>query len=363
MDVSFQVFTRAQIKEAEPSWIWPSDESLWLMPPATWHLIESNPDHPAELPVAATLSCDGHRVATMGLVNQPVTFKDEKHSCVWARALESTPHVRKAGLGGIFMLQVKRFLQKSGITFVSYGATPDAVNLYRELGLVSAGRVPRLVLPIGGNAIARTFMPLPVFSSVAGSLLSAGLKGRAAWLGRNAPAIARQFQFSEAGQDLRWNLEVSNDFARIERSPRTIDWKLDFSRTISGANMRAFTLDDANGAQSALALLRFATHQSIGKQGFRDARVCRVIDLVTDGSEASSVASLCHIINLCLVERIDFIEMVTTDKKSYEASVSLGFIESNGYDLLISPSESLPKELFDIDKWYLNMIESDPAFF
>ena len=45
--VQFDVFTLEEVKKAGDSLLRPTDGGMWLMPPATWKMIETNPDHPS----------------------------------------------------------------------------------------------------------------------------------------------------------------------------------------------------------------------------------------------------------------------------------------------------------------------------
>ena len=59
----------------------------------------------------------------------------------------------------------------------------------------------------------------------------------------------------------------------------------------------------------------------------------------------------------------DIMELITTDGQVQAACRALGFVESNGYDLLIMRAKGLPEKLFTIDAWFLTTLESAPAFF
>ena len=141
MAARFETFTLAEVKQAGPAFLWPAGDAMMLMPPATWWMVETNPDHPADLPVAATLSLDGRRVATVTLANQTIEFRGKRYPCLWGHALESAPDVRSAGIGGLFMGRVLRLLQRRGVAYGSYGGSPDAVGLFRALRMADAIRV------------------------------------------------------------------------------------------------------------------------------------------------------------------------------------------------------------------------------
>ena len=103
MAASIELFTLQELKDKGDAFMWPSDGEMNVMSPALWLMVQTNPDHPPWMPVAATLSLDGQRVATISFANQTIEFEGEQIPCLWGHGLRSDSGVRSAGLGGMFL--------------------------------------------------------------------------------------------------------------------------------------------------------------------------------------------------------------------------------------------------------------------
>lgn len=365
MASKIQILTFDDVKSQGENFLWPKDGSMMLMPHATWQMIESNPDHPPEIPVAACLTLDDRRVATVTFANQAIQFGRKEYPCLWLHALESHPKVRSAGLGGMFLKQVLRALGNHNTLFASYGATPVAVRLFKALRMVDVGLVPRYVLPIGASAIVRRYVPTRLFRGLATVVLKFGLHAYTRYLLSHLRHSAKKFQLVEKDCFEGWELHSSlpEDKYGLKRTEKILNWKLAFARSITGVKTKVYYVIDGDGAQVAHMMLRVATHEKVGSQGFRDARMCRVLDLITNGTNETIAATFYFLLRLCAEERCDFLEIITTDNAVRRICESLHFIQSSGYNFLITRQNDLPEECFAIQSWFLNMMESDPAFF
>jgi len=69
-----------------------------------------------------------------------------------------------------------------------------------------------------------------------------------------------------------------------------------------------------------------------------------------------------HILRVAAQERAEVLELLTSDARIGALCHSIGCRQSNGYELLLSRSDSLPPEAYSFDRCFLTMVESEAAF-
>ena len=365
MQTEFELFTLGQLQQAGPEFLWPNDRTqVSVLSESLWKLAQSNPEHPPDMPVSATVSMDGKRVARIGLIQLGIEVGGNTFPCLTGHGLLSHPDVRAPGVGGLLMRQMFEALKARRIAFAAYGATPYANRLMTALRTVTVGTAPRWLLPLRSDPVVRQR-----FGDGTGSRL-ASLAGNVALRGWS---IVQRARLRPAAKGLtvaeRESIASIPDVdatgaprVRFRRTPHILNWKRDFARLDVTARVRAFHIVDDNGRDVGCMLVRVATHAQVGSQQYKDVRICRVLDLLIPPSDDVARVALLGLLRIAASERADVLELLTTDARVSALCRSIGFRQSNGYDLLITRTDGLPEEVFDMNRWFLTMIEGEPAF-
>jgi hypothetical protein len=316
------------------------------------------------MPVAATVSMDGKRVARIGLIQLGIEARGRTFPCLTGHGLLSHPDVRAPGIGGLLMRQMFDALKARGIAFAAYGATPYANRLMIALRAAPVGIAPRWLLPLRSGPIVRRRLGNGVAAKVATLAGDAALKGWSfAQRARLRPA-AKGYAMVER-EAISSVPDVDPPDAprvRFRRTPAILNWKRDFARLDGTARVRAFSVVDGNGRDVACFLVRVATHGHVGSQGYKDVRICRVLDLLVPPSDEIARVALLALLRVAASERADVLELLTADARVGGLCRSIGFRQSNGYDLVVTRTDGLPDEVFDMSRWFLMMMEGEPAF-
>ncbi len=365
MKTEFETFTRQEVAERGEAFLWPPDPAVALMPPSIWELVRTHPDLPADLPVATALSIDGVRVASMGLISQPLRIGGRVVPCLTGHSLYSHPDRRAGGVGGLLLRELLKNLAGRGLPFSAYGATPYANRLMTALRMVNVGLSPRWVIPLRSGPILRSRLGSVPLARVAAVAVDPLLR---AW----SLVQRARYRPSAAGHALEEvdSFAALRDFGlpetplvHVRRDAAYLDWKMRFARHDAAVRARAFRVVDESGRGAGHFLVRVATHERVGSQEYRDVRICRVLDLAMPSSADGARAAVYHLLRVAARERADVLEVLTTDARIGSACRSAGFRRSNGYEMLISRTAGLPDAAYAIDNWFLTMVESESAFF
>lgn len=366
MAIQLQALTLHELREKGERFLFPGGGVPDLIPKRMWKLVETNPDHPADLPVAACLLADGKRASSITLPNQTILFRGKSYPCLWGHLwtdLEGNP---LPGAGGLFLHQLVRLLVKQGVGFAATGPTVTAARVMERLGIKRVAFCPRFVLAVRADALARRVMRNHVFAKAGWLPLSAGTSAWTAWARRRLATDASAFQRRDLDS---WNGDLRvleknprADYIHVDRSADFVAWKENFLRWSSpGTTPRAFSL--LRGSEPAgYVNMRCGVHETLGSMGFENARLLRVMDCVTDGPEATA-AAVYYVIEMARETRCDFVEIVSNDPWLMRVARYAKLRESNGMAVYLCSPDGWPREFQEEPAlWNIGLMESDGAF-
>ncbi len=233
------------------------------------------------------------------------------------------------------------------------------------LRMARVGLAPRWLLPLRTGPIVRKYagtsvlprvaamaadLPLRAFAGAQRARLKPATKGYAL---EERAAFTSVPPIDDPGAPPRMH---------VGRTPAFLDWKRDFVLHDASARAGAYCVVDGAGHDVACFLLRIATHPKVGSQRFEDVRIARVLDLLVPPSDEVARVVIYYLLRLAAQERADVLEVLTSDARIGGLCRAIGCRRSNGYELMLSRSDSLPPEAYAYDRWFLTMVESEAAF-
>jgi hypothetical protein len=364
--MELQTFTLDELLEKGDRFLFPGDGTPDLIPRRMWKLVQANPDHRPDLPVAACLLADGKRAASITLPNQTIRFHGEAYPCLWGHlwaVLEGNP---LPGAGALFLHQLVRRLIEQGVGFGATGPNRTAVAVMERIGYKRVAFCPRYVLAVGSDAVSRKVTGNRALGKAASLPVGVGLAAWTTWarrrLSREASAFRRR-DLASWNEDLRvLDKDPRADYIHVGRSPEFVAWKENFLRwSAPDATPRAFSLLRGN-EPAGYVNMRCGEHKNLGSMGFENARLLRVMDCVTDGPEATA-AAVYHVLGIARETRSDFVEFVSNDPWLVQVARYAKLKESNGMAVYLRAPEGWPRELEDDPAlWNIGLMESDGAF-
>jgi len=366
MGIELVEFTLEDLLERGEEFLFPGGDVPDLIPRRMWKLVQANPDHPSNLPVAACLFANGKRASSITLPNQTVHFDGRSYHCLWGHLwaeLEGNP---MPGAGGLLLHQLVRRLTKRGIGFAATGPTEQAVKVMDRLGIKRVAFCPRYVLPIRADTVSRRLIRNRALERVGSLAIGAGIAAWSRFASQRLRRDARAFQRCDLdawNQDVRvLDISPRTDFIHIGRSAEFVGWKEKFSRWSAPAmTPRAFSLL-RNNEPAGYVNLRFGINEKLGRMGFENARLLRVMDCVTTGPQATA-AAVYQIIEIAREERCDFVEFVSNDPWMVQVARHAKLKASNGMAVYLRKPESWPREIDEEPAlWNIGLMESDGAF-
>jgi hypothetical protein len=305
-------------------------------------------------------------VATITLINQSIQLGGREYPCLWGYSFFSHPDFRSPGMGGLLIKELLVALKKRGIAFAAYGATPVATSLLEKLGMVNSGQAPRYLLPLRADPITQLYLSNKYLQYLATPVLNNGMQVWSTLLLALFHSAAKSFQLVEKQEfdsDLSFlSSRGHTSQIRCKRSALLLNWKLNNARTFTKAEYKIFYVFDDKGLQVGYFVIRIATYDEVGRKKFRNVRICRVLDMVVTTGTRPISAIFYFLLKIATSMGCDVLEIISTDNKVRTFCQKFGFLTSNGYSLVVTESENYPSEIFDINSWFLNMIESEPAF-
>jgi hypothetical protein len=359
-------WTLGDLRERGEQFLFPGGDVPDLIPRRMWKLVEANPDHPPDLPVAACLIVDGKRASSITLPNQTLRFRGESYPCLWGHLWTNLEGNPLPGAGFLLMQQLVRRLMELGVAFAGTGPTKIAAPILERLGVKQVSFCPRYVLAVGADALSRRMIgPGPM--AKAGSVpLGVGVAAWANWARWRLAGDARAYRrrdldsWNEDLRVLRNNPRAG--YIHIGRSAEFVGWKENFSRWSAPKMVpRSFSLS-RGGEPAGYVNMRYGVHERLGRMGFENARMLRVMDCVTDSPQATA-AAVYHVIGIARETRCDFVEFVSSDAWLIRVARHANLKESNGMAVHLRCPEGWTRELQEGPaRWNIGLMESDGAF-
>lgn len=366
MVIELQTWTLDELRERGEEFLFPGGGVPDLIPRRMWKLVEANPDHRPDLPVAACLVVDGRRASSITLPNQTIWFGGEPYPCLWGHLWMNVEGNPLPGAGFILMQQLVRRLTELGVGFAATGPTRTAARILERLGVKRVAFCPRYVLAVGSGAVSRRVVGGGLIGRAASLPLGVGAAAWTAWARLRSAGDARAYRRRDLhswNEDLRvLEKDPRADYVHVGRSAEFVAWKESFSRW-SAPDMTPHSFSLSRGDEAAgYVNMRFGVHDRLGSMGFENARLLRVMDCVTDGPRATA-AALYHVIGIAREMRCDFVELVSNDPWLIRAARHAKLKESNGMAVYLRCPEGWPRELWEEPAlWNIGLMESDGAF-